>query len=88
MELVVEDGHRGTDERNWLGASQLVELRPVRGWRPWWLIPVALRPKNEVLVRGGLIQHKAGVRTETVVVAVSDGEASHSRACALGVTLL
>ena len=84
MELVVDDLHPGTNERTWLGARQLAALRPLHQWRPRRLVVVAPHPDDEVLGAGGLLQYMGRVGVEMVVVAVTDGEASHPRACALG----
>ncbi len=84
MELVVDEGHPGTDEQTWLGANRLAKLLPLREWRPRRLVVLAPHPDDEVLGAGGLIQHMARFGVEVVVVAVTDGEASHPRACAAG----
>ena len=87
MELVVDDLHPGTDERTWLGASRLAALRPLHQRRPRRLVVVAPHPDDEVLGAGGLLQYMDRVGVETVVVAVTDGEASHPGARTLGCDL-
>ena len=87
MELVVDDQHPGTDERTWLGARQLAALRPLQQRRPRRLVVVAPHPDDEVLGAGGLLQHMDRIGVETVVLAVTDGEASHPGARALGCDL-
>lgn len=84
MELVVDDLHPGTDETTWLGARQLTALRPLRHGRPRRLVVVAPHPDDEILGAGGLLQHMDHIGVETLVLAVTDGEASHPRARALG----
>jgi LmbE family N-acetylglucosaminyl deacetylase len=84
VELVVDEGHPGTDERTWLSAGRLAGLPPLRLRQPRRLVVVAPHPDDEVLGAGGLLQHMARAGVETVVVAVTDGEASHPRACSLG----
>jgi len=77
MELVVDEMHPGTDERTWLGSRQLALLPPLCPTRPGRLVVVAPHPDDEVLGAGGLLQYMDRVGVETVVVAVTDGEASH-----------
>ncbi len=84
MGLVVDDLHPGTDEATWLGARQLAALRPLHQRRPRRLVVVAPHPDDEILGAGGLLQSMGRVGVEMVVVAVTDGEASHPRARALG----
>lgn len=52
--------------------------------RPRRLVVVAPHPDDEVLGAGGLLHAMAQVGVETVLVAVTDGEASHPRVCAAG----
>jgi LmbE family N-acetylglucosaminyl deacetylase len=80
MELVVDEEHPGTDERTWLGTSRLSDLPPLSLVQPRRLVVVAPHPDDEVLGAGGLLRSMAGAGVETVVVAVTDGEASHPRA--------
>ena len=87
MGLVVDDMHPGTDERTWLGSEQLAGLPPLRPTRPRRLVVVAPHPDDEVLGAGGLLQYMDRVGVETVVVAVTDGEASHPGAGAQGYDL-
>ena len=87
MELVVDERHPGTSEQTWLGAGCLTGLRPLIEGRPRRLVVVAPHPDDEVLGAGGLIQHMERAGVETVVVAVTDGEASHPRARRLGCDL-
>jgi LmbE family N-acetylglucosaminyl deacetylase len=84
MELVVDEWHPGTDERTWLGSRQLAELPPLCPTRPRRLVVVAPHPDDEVLGAGGLLQYMDCAGVETVVVAVTDGEASHPAAGAQG----
>lgn len=84
MELVVDDLHLGTDERTWLSAGRLQALRPLRQSRPRRLVVVAPHPDDEVLGAGGLLQRMERDGVKTVVVAVTDGEASHPGAAVLG----
>ena len=87
MELVVDDMHPGTDERTWLGSRELAVLPPLCLPRPRRLVVVAPHPDDEVLGAGGLLQCMDRVGVETVVVAVTDGEASHPAAGAQGYDL-
>jgi LmbE family N-acetylglucosaminyl deacetylase len=87
VELVLDDLHPGTDERTWLEAPQLALLRPLHQRRLRRLVVVAPHPDDEVLGAGGLLQYVAGTGVETVVVAITDGEASHPEARALGCDL-
>ena len=77
MELVVDDLHPGTDEHTWLSGSRLAALPPFQQRRPGRLIVVAPHPDDEVLAAGGLLQQMQQAGVETVLVAVTDGEASH-----------
>jgi LmbE family N-acetylglucosaminyl deacetylase len=77
VELVVDDLHPGTDERTWLGAGRLAGLSSLRERRPHRLVVVAPHPDDEILGAGGLLQQMARAGVETVLVAVTDGEASH-----------
>jgi LmbE family N-acetylglucosaminyl deacetylase len=77
VELVVDDLHPGTDEQTWLGGSRLAALPPFQQRRPGRLIVVAPHPDDEVLAAGGLLQQMQQAGVETVLVAVTDGEASH-----------
>jgi LmbE family N-acetylglucosaminyl deacetylase len=87
MELVVDETHSGTDERTWLSSRYLADLPPLCRTRPRRLVVVAPHPDDEVLGAGGLLQHMNRVGVETVVVAVTDGEASHPGAGARGYDL-
>jgi LmbE family N-acetylglucosaminyl deacetylase len=87
MELVVDDLHPGTDEGTWLASRQLGGLPPLRPMRTRRLVVVAPHPDDEVLGAGGLLQCMDRVGVETVVVAVTDGEASHLGAGAQGYDL-
>ena len=77
MELIVDDEHPGTDERTWLSDLRLGQLRPLQVRRPQRLVIVAPHPDDEVLGVGGLLQVLAARGVEIVVLAVTDGEASH-----------
>jgi LmbE family N-acetylglucosaminyl deacetylase len=77
VELVVDDLHPGTDEQTWLSGSRLGALLPFQQRRPGRLIVVAPHPDDEVLAAGGLLQQMQQAGVETVLVAVTDGEASH-----------
>jgi LmbE family N-acetylglucosaminyl deacetylase len=77
MGLIVDDMHPGTDERTWLGSGQLAGLPPLRLTRPRRLVVVAPHPDDEVLGAGGLLQYMDRVGVDTIVIAVTDGEASH-----------
>lgn len=87
VELVVDDLHPGTDETTWLGARKLAALPPLHRRRPRRLVVVAPHPDDEVLGAGGFLQYMDRIGVETVVVAVTDGEASHPGARALGCDL-
>ena len=87
MELIVDDMHPGTDERTWLGSRELAGLPPLRPTRPRRLVVVAPHPDDEVLGAGGLLQYMDRPGVETVVVAVTDGEASQPGAGAQGYDL-
>ena len=80
VELVVDELHPGTNEQIWLRASRLAGLRPLVEGRPRRLVVVTPHPDDEVLGAGGLLQRMQRACVETVVVAVTDGEASHPRA--------
>jgi LmbE family N-acetylglucosaminyl deacetylase len=84
MELVVDDMHPGTDERTWLESRHIAGLPPLRPTRPRRLVVVAPHPDDEVLGAGGLLQYMDRVGVDTLVVAVTDGEASHVGAGAQG----
>jgi LmbE family N-acetylglucosaminyl deacetylase len=87
VELVVDELHPGTNEQIWLGSSCLAGLRPLVEGRPRRLVVVTPHPDDEVLGAGGLLQRMQRACVETVVVAVTDGEASHPRARLLGCDL-
>jgi LmbE family N-acetylglucosaminyl deacetylase len=87
VELVVDELHPGTNEQIWLGASCLAGLRPLMESRPRRLVVVAPHPDDEVLGAGGLLQRMERARVETVVIAVTDGEASHPGARLVGCDL-
>jgi LmbE family N-acetylglucosaminyl deacetylase len=87
MALVVDDMHAGTDERTWLGSRQLTGLPLLRPTRPRRLVVVAPHPDDEVLGAGGLLQHMDRAGVESLVIAVTDGEASHPGAAAHGYNL-
>jgi LmbE family N-acetylglucosaminyl deacetylase len=77
MQFVVDDEHTGTPAQAWSAcqrswsAPRLVARHPAR------VVVVAPHPDDEVLGAAGLIQdlHRRGV--EILIVAVTDGEASH-----------
>jgi LmbE family N-acetylglucosaminyl deacetylase len=77
VELVVDELNPGTDEQTWLSASQLASLPLLGERRPRRLVVVAPHPDDEVLGAGGLLQYMTSVGVEAVLVAVTDGEASH-----------
>jgi LmbE family N-acetylglucosaminyl deacetylase len=87
MGLIVDDLHPGTDEGRWLSAGRLASLPPLPEARPARLVVVAPHPDDEVLGAGGLLQHMRAAGVEILVVAVTDGEASHPGARALGYDL-
>jgi LmbE family N-acetylglucosaminyl deacetylase len=74
------EGH-GTDELRWQRwlAPSVVPVRPLAQWlaAAQRLVVVAPHPDDEVLACGGLIAQHAQSGGRTLVVAVSDGEASH-----------
>lgn len=84
MELVVDDRHPGTAESIWLGAGRLQGLQPLRLARVRRLVVVAPHPDDEVLGSGGLLQRMQHLGLEVMIVAVTDGEASHPVASRLG----
>ena len=77
MELVVDDLHPGTDEHTWLGTRRLAALPKLSDRRPRRLVVVAPHPDDEALGAGGLLQHMTRIGVEAMLVAVTDGEASH-----------
>ena len=77
VELVVDKQNPGTDEHTWLSASQLSGLTRLREMRPRRLVVVAPHPDDEVLGFGGLLQNMTRAGVEPVLIAVTDGEASH-----------
>ena len=77
MELVVDDLHPGTDEQTWLGTRRLAALPMLSDRRPRRLVVVAPHPDDEALGAGGLLQHMTSIGVEAMLVAVTDGEASH-----------
>jgi LmbE family N-acetylglucosaminyl deacetylase len=77
MELVVDDHHLGTDERTWFDGNRLAELPSLRERRPRRLVVVSPHPDDEILGAGGLLQQAAHDGVDIVLVAVTDGEASH-----------
>ena len=87
MELVVDDRHPGTDESIWLGAGRLQGLQPLGLARVRRLVVVAPHPDDEVLGCGGLLQQMRHLGVESVVVAVTDGEASHPAARRRGLSV-
>jgi LmbE family N-acetylglucosaminyl deacetylase len=84
VELVVDEQHPGTDERTWLGSPRLAALASLEATRPRRLVVVAPHPDDEVLGAGGLLQSMTSARVPMVLVAVTDGEASHPRTQAAG----
>ncbi|GAA0745641.1 PIG-L family deacetylase [Ideonella azotifigens] len=71
----------GTDEATWLdwpGMARLPAL-DLATWLPanCRLVVVAPHPDDEVLACGGLLARHAGQGGDSLVIAVSDGEASH-----------
>ena len=62
-------------------------LPPLPSTRPRRLVVVAPHPDDEVLGAGGLLQYMAAVGVETLVVAVTDGEAFYPGAAAQGYDL-
>lgn len=87
MELVVDDRHSGTKETTWLNGNRLASLPPLRLKRPRRLVVVAPHPDDEVLAAGGLLQYMHRLGVDSTVVAVTDGEASHPEASALGLDI-
>lgn len=72
----------GTAEADWLGWSRLLQLPALtatevvpRGARA---VVVAPHPDDEILAVGGLLAYLARVGTPVLIVAVTDGTASHA----------
>jgi LmbE family N-acetylglucosaminyl deacetylase len=84
MELVVDELHPGTDESTWLRGGRLRALRPLHVVHARRLVVVAPHPDDEVLGCGGLLQQAHRLGMDVMVVAVTDGEASHPAAHRLG----
>jgi len=75
--LNVSETELGTPEATWRNAPQLVGLRRMSWGAPSRVVVVAPHPDDEVLAVGGSVRHLAARGAEVVVVAVTDGEASH-----------
>jgi LmbE family N-acetylglucosaminyl deacetylase len=77
--LITGDGTPERQWRGWLGAANIL-MRPLAQLLPSHarLVVVAPHPDDEVLACGGLIAGHSLGAGETLVVAVSDGEASHA----------
>lgn len=87
MDLVVDEMHAGTDEGTWLRSRRLPTLPSFQITVPRRLVVVAAHPDDEVLGAGGLMQCVQHLGVEMAIVAVTDGEASHPEARALGVDI-
>ncbi len=80
MELIVDEVHCGPTELAWndrMSRLALPALRPIRERR---VVIVAPHPDDEVLGAGGLIQRALRDKQIVEIIAVTDGEASHSNA--------
>lgn len=76
---IVGEGTDGRDWQRWLMAAPCA-TRPVDHWlgEQQRLVVVAPHPDDEVLACGGLMALHTARGGETLVIAVSDGEASHA----------
>ena len=75
--LIVSDTAPGTSERSWLEGGHLHAL-PSFAWEAGApLVVVAPHPDDEVLGAAGLLRVAARSGSAIVIVAVTDGEASH-----------
>jgi LmbE family N-acetylglucosaminyl deacetylase len=82
MEFVVGQDHWGTPESAWATSTALKDLPPLGDIRARRLVVVAPHPDDEVFGAAGLVQTMGAHHMEVVVVAVTDGEASHPQAVA------
>ncbi|KQP35462.1 PIG-L deacetylase family protein [Pseudorhodoferax sp. Leaf274] len=76
---IAGDGTAERDWRAWLRAQPLPEVQAGQLVRPLQrAVVVAPHPDDEVLMVGGLLAQLAHLARRAVVVAVTDGEASHA----------
>jgi LmbE family N-acetylglucosaminyl deacetylase len=77
MRLVVDNQHLGTTAEAWSKAERCISAVPVVLSRPNRVVVIAPHPDDEILGAGGLLQYFDREGAEIVIVAVTDGEASH-----------
>jgi LmbE family N-acetylglucosaminyl deacetylase len=78
VELVVDEHHLGQSEVQWAESGRHSTLIPLE-LSARRVIVVAPHPDDEVLGAGGLIQVALSREIPVLIVAVTDGEASHPR---------
>ena len=79
MQFVVDDDHLGTSAHAWAGSRLAGSVPPLRLTDTRRAVVVAPHPDDEILGAGGLLQELDRRGVEVLVVAVTDGEASHPR---------
>jgi LmbE family N-acetylglucosaminyl deacetylase len=79
MAFVVDDEHLGTPADAWSTATRCISVLSASLSQPSRVVVIAPHPDDEILGAGGLLQCFDRQRVEIVIVAVTDGEASHPR---------
>ena len=78
MELIVDENRLGPTESEWCASGRLQALSPINVVRPRRVVVVSPHPDDEVFGSGGLLMALQSKGVPIAVVAVTDGEASHS----------
>jgi len=78
MNLVVDPSHLGTPESEWMASQRLADLPRLRSLRPRRVVVVTPHPDDEIFGTAGLLVTLHQRRIPIEIIAVTDGEASHS----------
>jgi LmbE family N-acetylglucosaminyl deacetylase len=77
MEFIADEHHLGTPESAWAASDRLRDLPVLPEIRSRRVLVVAPHPDDEIFGAAGLMQAMDDKCVEVIVVAVTDGEASH-----------
>jgi LmbE family N-acetylglucosaminyl deacetylase len=83
MNLIVDDIHLGTPERDWTSCLRMAEMAPLRPLHPHRVVVVAPHPDDEIFGAAGLLQGFLPQRVPIEIISVTDGEASHPDSAAI-----
>jgi LmbE family N-acetylglucosaminyl deacetylase len=79
VQFIVDYEHPGTAAEAWASSKHVLSAPPLGQRQPARVVVVAPHPDDEILGAGGLLQEFIHQGIEILIVAVTDGEASHPK---------